>query len=189
MPGTDEIFASRGIEYRRSGQKSGVKRPLLAAIVAIVALLASGGAASAQSGTQTFVLYQGPGQEHFTVYAAGPISGVGTDFLLGEGVESSTGRTQRRTETVFPGGSTFNTLTVLDNQLVFDPRTCVANITGRSHLDITGGTGDYEGVTGSGEVTFRAISIGERMPDGTCSRTNTTTYSVAYITGTSTLPG
>ena len=166
-----------------------MKRLLLALVVAVVALLVSGGAASAESGTQTFVLYQAPGQEHFTVYAAGPISGVGTDFLLGEGVEPGTGRTQRRTETVFPGGSTFNTLTVLDNQLAFDPRTCVANITGRSQLEITGGTGDYEGVTGSGQVTFRAISIGERAPDGTCSRTNTRTYSVAYITGTSTVQG
>ena len=66
---------------------------------------------------------------------------------------------------MFPGGSTFNTLTVLDNQLAFDPRTCVANITGRSHLEVTGGTGTYEGVTGSGEVSFRAISIGERAPE------------------------
>lgn len=166
-----------------------MKRLLLALMVAVVTLVGSSGTASAQSGPQTFVLYQGPGQEHFTVYAAGPISGVGTDFLLDEGVEPGTGRTQRRTETVFPGGSTFNTLTVLDNQLAFDPRTCVANITGRSHLDITGGTGAYEGVSGSGEVSFRAISIGERLPDGTCSRTNTTTYAVAYITGTSTVQG
>ena len=94
-----------------------MKRPLLAVMVAVVALLVSRGAALAQSGTQTFVLYQAPGQEHFTVYAAGPISGVGTDFLVGEAVEPGTGRTRRRTETVFPGGSTFNTLTVLDNQL------------------------------------------------------------------------
>ena len=91
------------------------------------------------------------------------------------------------TETVFPEGSTFNTLTVQENSLAFDPRTCVAQITGRSHLDITGGSGAYEGVTGSGEVTFRAISIAERTPTG-WSRTNTRTYSVAYITGTASVP-
>ncbi len=61
--------------------------------------------------------------------------------------------------------------------------TCVARVTGRSHLDITGGTGAYEGVTGSGEVTFHAISIGQRTSEG-CSRTGATTYAFAYITGT-----
>ncbi|HVL07524.1 MAG TPA: hypothetical protein VM388_16165 [Acidimicrobiales bacterium] len=161
---------------------------IVAALVAVVAVLAwAPGGASAQTARQTFVLYQGPDEENFTVYASGPISAVGTDFLLREGVEPSTGRTQRMTETVFPGGSTFNTLTVQENNLAFDPRTCVARITGRSHLDITGGTGAYQGVTGGGEVTFQAISIAERTPGG-CSRTNTRTYSVAYITGTATLP-
>ena len=163
-----------------------MRRRALAAFMAIVALFGWSGAASAQTGPQQFVLYQAPEDEHFTVYASGPISGVGTDFLLAQGVDGS-GRTQRMTETVFPEGSTFNTLTVLENSLAFDPRTCVARITGRSHLDITGGTGAYEGVTGTGEVTFQAISVGERTPEG-CSRTNTRTYSVAYITGTATLP-
>ena len=164
-----------------------MKRRVAEAVVAVVAVLGGAGTTSAEPLAQTFVLYQAPGEENFTVYAAGPISGVGTDFLLEEGVDPSTGRTQRRTETVFPGGSTFNTLTVQENSLAFDPRTCVARITGRSHLDITGGTGTYEGVTGSGEVTFQAISIAERTPDG-CSRTNARTYSVAYITGDATLP-
>ncbi len=164
-----------------------MRRRFGAAVVAVVAFLGGAGIAWAESGPQTFVLYQAPGEDNFTVYAAGPISGVGTDFLLEEGVDPS-GRTQRRTETVFPGGSTFNTLTVQENSLAFDPRTCVARITGRSHLDITGGTGAYEGVTGSGEVTFQAISVAERTPEG-CSRTNARTYSVAYITGAATLPG
>lgn len=163
-----------------------MRRRAVAVLVAVVALLASSGAASAQTGPQRFVLYQGPDDENFTVYASGPISGVGTDYLLDEGVDAA-GRTQRMTETVFPEGSTFNTLTVQENSLAFDPRTCVVRITGRSHLDITGGSGAYEGVTGSGEVTFQAISIGERTPEG-CSRTNTRTYLVAYITGTASLP-
>ena len=163
-----------------------MRRRIFAALVAFVALLGPAGSASAETGSQTFVLYQAPGEENFTVYAAGPISGVGTDFLLEEGVDPS-GRTQRRTETVFPEGSTFNTLTVKENTLAFDPRTCVARITGSSHLEITGGTGAYEGVSGSGEVTFQAISVGERTPEG-CSRTNARTYLVAYITGTASRP-
>ncbi len=164
-----------------------MNRTVCAIVVAVAALMAGGGIASAESGPQTFVLFQGPGQEHFTVYAAGPISGVGTDLLLEEGIDPSTGRTQRKTETVFPEGSTFNTLTVLENRLSFDPRTCVVRISGRSHLDITGGTGAYEGATGSGEVTFQAISIAERAPEG-CSRTQARTYAVAYVTGTATVP-
>jgi hypothetical protein len=154
--------------------------------VTVVALVAGGSTASADTGAQSFVLYQAPGEENFTVYATGPVSGVGTDYLLTEGVDAS-GRTQRTTETVFPNGSTFNTLTVQENSLAFDPRTCVARITGRSHLDITGGTGAYEGVTGSGQVTFQAISVAERTPEG-CSRTNARTYAVAYISGTASVP-
>lgn len=163
-----------------------MRRRALAALMAVVAVLGWHGTASAQTDAQHFVLYQGPGEEHFTVYATGPISGVGTDYLLAEGVDAS-GRTQRMTETVFPEGSTFNTLTVQENSLAFDPRTCVARITGSSLLEVTGGTGAYEGVTGSGEVTFQAISIAERTPEG-CSRTNARTYSVAHITGTASLP-
>jgi len=165
-----------------------MRRGAVAVVVLVVAMLVSAGAAWAQARPQTFVLYQPPGEENFTVYAAGPISGVGTDYLLEEGVDPSTGRTQRRTETVFPEGSTFNTLTVLESNLSFDPMTCVARITGRSHLEITGGTGAYEGVTGTGEVTFLAISVAQRTPEG-CSRTDTRTYAVAYITGTSSLGG
>ena len=164
-----------------------MRRRGLAALVAVVALLGWSGAASAETGPQRFVLYQAPGEENFTVYATGPISGIGTDYLLTEGV-GPTGSTQRTTETVFPNGSTFNTLTVQENSLAFDPRTCVARITGRSHLEITGGTGAYEGATGSGEVTFQAISIADRTPEG-CSRTDARTYSVAYITGTASVPG
>ncbi len=164
-----------------------MKRLVRVAVVAIVALVAGAGSAFAAAAPQAFVLFQGPGQEHFTVHAAGPISGVGTDFLLGQSVDPATGRTQRQTETVFESGTTFNTLTVLENNLSFDPRTCVARITGWSHLDITGGTGAYEGVTGSGEVTFFAISISERTPEG-CSRTASRTYSIAYITGTANVP-
>ena len=163
-----------------------MRRRALAALVVVVAIFGWSGAASAQTGPQRFVRYQGPDDENFTVYASGPISGVGTDYLLDEGVDPA-GRTQRMTETVFAEGSTFNTLTVQDNSLSLDPRTCVARITGRSHLEITGGSGAYEGVTGSGEVTFHAISIAERTPTG-CSRTNTRTYSVAHITGSASLP-
>jgi hypothetical protein len=163
-----------------------MRRRVIAALVAVVALFGWSGAALAQTGPQSFVLYQGPDDENFSVYASGPISGVGIDYLLDEGVDPS-GRTQRMTETVFPGGSTFNTLTVQENSLAFDPRTCVARITGRSHLDITGGSGAYEGVAGTGEVTFQAISVAERTPTG-CSRTDTRTYAVAYITGTASLP-
>lgn len=163
-----------------------IRRLWAIAVVAVV-LLGPVTAASAESGGQTFLLYQGPDEDHFTVFAAGPISGVGTDLLLAERVDPSTGRTQRDTETVFPGGSTFNTLTVLDNSLQIDPLTCVARVSGRSHLDITGGTGDFEGVSGSGEVEFLAISISKRTQQG-CSRTEMTTYAIARITGTADLP-
>ncbi len=64
----------------------------------------------------------------------------------------------------------------------------MARITGSSHLEVTGGTGAYEAVTGSGQVSFHAVSIGQRTPDG-CSRTNARTYSFAYITGLATIPG
>jgi hypothetical protein len=155
-------------------------------VTVLVATLAPVGAASAASGPQTFVLYQGPNDDHFTVYAAGPISGVGTDILLDEGVDEA-GRTQRHTETVFPQGSTFNTLTVLENNLAFDPRSCIARITGTSQLETTGGTGAYEGATGQGQVSFRALALFERTPEG-CSRRPVAVYSVATVTGTASVP-
>lgn len=157
-------------------------------MTAVAAWLAwSGMAAAAPPAPQQFFLYQGPGQAHFTVHAAGPISGAGTDVLLEEGTDAQ-GRTRRRTETTFPAGTTFNTLTVLENHIAFDPASCVARVTGRSRLDITGGTGAYEGATGGGEVTFQAIAIGRHTAAG-CSLAGASTYAFAHISGTSSLPG
>jgi len=163
-------------------------RKVLALAVLLASSVGLAEPASAAMGPQTFVLFQRTGQHDFTVIAKGPISGIGTDVLLSEGFDPSTGARQRMTETVFPQGSTYNTLTVTSNAIRFDPNRCVAQINGTSHLETTGGTGAYEGATGSGEVTFQAYVVNRRTATG-CSQEVVSSFSLARVSGTATVPG
>ncbi len=150
-------------------------------------VFALAGTASAATGPQRFLTYQLPGQQHMTVIARGPISGVGTDVLLTQTFDPQTGTLRRTTQTTFPQGTTFNTLTVGRSTNSFDPVACVGRSVGTSHLDITGGTGAFAGASGSGEVVFEAILIHERTPEG-CSSAPQRSYLVARVTGTATVP-
>ena len=163
------------------------RRGLAAAVVVATTVLSFEGTAFGATGPQRFITYQRPGQQHMTVVAQGPISGVGTDVLLTQTFDPQTGTLRRTTETIFPQGTTFNTLTVGRSTNTFDSVSCVGRSVGTSHLDITGGTGVFAGASGSGEVVFEAILIHQRTPAG-CSPEPQRSYLVARVTGSATVP-
>lgn len=163
------------------------RRGLAGAFVLATIVLTVGRPAAAATGPQRFVTYQRPGQQHMTVVAQGPISGVGTDILTSQTFDPQTGTLRRTTETIFPQGTTFNTLTVGRSTNTFDPVSCVGRSVGTSHLDITGGTGAFTGASGSGEVVFEAILVHQRTAQG-CSPEPQRSYLVARVTGSATVP-
>lgn len=133
----------------------------MAVAVVVVAVLALPGTASAKGGSQRFTLIFRDGEG--TVVAAGPISGVGTIVEEEGGTESSFPVTF-----VFPGGSVFLTVSGVEESFDYDPVSCIVRFELVESYIITGGTGRYDGATGSGTFTGRAILVFPRDAHGNC---------------------
>lgn len=147
-------------------------RKLLVVLVALVLIpVGLQGTAAAETGRQTFVLSQLPGDEHVRVTAGGPIRGVGVDEVVNEEEDETTGQIVTRDVFRFsPNDAVFVTTYITVTQpFSVDPRTCIGRVSGTLSWEITGGEGRYEEATGSGTGTFRAIAVLGRNPDGTCS--------------------
>ncbi len=146
-----------------------MRKILVAAFVMGVALMGFPGPASAQTGgRQTFVLTQIGDQPEATVYAAGPIRGVGRDIVLNEEFDDEAGTFVSEDVLRFPDGDVFVTFAG-QADFEFDPRTCVGRFSGTATYQITGGTERYVGASGSGSGPFRGVFVAGRNPDGTCS--------------------
>lgn len=147
-----------------------VKRIMVVVLGLACLQLGFAGSAAAESGRQTFVLSQLPGEDQIRVTAAGPIRGVGVDVVVNEVEDEETGVITAEDRFEFPEGSVFVTsrVTVMSPFSV-DPRTCVGRVDGTASYQITGGTGRYVGATGSGTGTFRIVAVLGRNPDGSCS--------------------
>lgn len=169
-----------------------MKKTLVAAIVVGIALVGFAGPASAQTtGRQTFVLSQVGDQPEATVFAAGPIRGVGTDIVVNEEFDDEAGTFVSEDVLRFRGGDVFVTFTG-EAVFEFDPVRCIGRLSGTATYEITGGTGRYTGASGSGSGTFRGTFVGGRNPDGTCSEEEEDESAgvfYARLHGTTVLPG
>ena len=160
-------------------------RKLLVFLVALVLIpLGLEGTAAAETGRQTFVLSQLPGDEHIRVTAAGPIRGVGVDEVISEEEDEATGQIIARDVFRFsPNDAVFVTFYVTVTQpFTVDPRTCIGRLSGTLSWEITGGEGRYEEATGSGTGTFRVTAVLGRNPDGTCSESQDDELAHIFIT-------
>ncbi len=168
-----------------------MRKTVVAAIVAGIALVGfPGGAAAQTTGRQTFTLSQIGDQPEATVYATGPIRGVGRDIVVNEEFDDEAGTFVSEDILRFPDGDVFVTFT---GQAAFDfnPDTCVGKFSGTATYEITGGTGRYTGASGSGSGTFRGVFVAGRNPDGTCSEDEedeTASVFSARLRGTATIP-
>ncbi len=133
------------------------------ASVASLALLAFPGSAMAQTGgSQRFVVVAaGRPPVARMVFAAGPISGVGTEVIESNPPGVATLRW------VFPQGTLFVTTTYA-SEIEIDPQTCLRTVTLEGTWQITGGTGEFEGATGGGTLSGTNRSWGTRTPEGGC---------------------
>ncbi len=140
-----------------------MKRLVLTATVASLALLAFPGLAMAQaSGNQRFVVVAaGPPPPARVVFAVGPVSGVGTEVIESNPPGIATLRW------IFPQGTLFVTATYA-SEVDIDPQTCLRTVILDGTWQITGGTGEYEGATGGGTFSGTNRSLGTRTPEGGC---------------------
>ena len=129
-----------------------MKLRALLSLTAVVAFGAMGtGVAGASSTTEYFTAVStSPNPGGATVVAAGPISAVGTDTVLG----------RHRDNFVFPDGTVTIRHEPLTHTQKFDRRTCTFTFTETGTYSLTHGTGAYAHVTGYGHYKVFAVGTG-----------------------------
>ncbi len=148
---------------------------LLAAATFILIGLASPAAAQT-AGNQRFIVFgAGSGADvPFRVFAIGPITGVGT-FEETEDPDIVRFR--------FPQGTVTLDSPTGDETGEFDERTCTGSFTFTGPFTIIGGTGAFQGATGSGTVQGQGRFVGERTATG-CSEDEDAGFFFLYATAT-----
>jgi hypothetical protein len=160
-----------------------MKRLVKGALLAVGTALAISAApampaAAATSGTETLsgtiVFVAGPGPDTRTVIgsvvlARGVFRGVGRVVEL-VAPDPATGVSQD--DLVFRGG-TMHVVSTPGKLLSFsvNPHSCLFTGTQQLTWDVTGGTGQFAGATGSVTGTVSAVALLARNPDGSCSLT------------------
>lgn len=134
-----------------------------------------------------------PEPEAFTIIVAGtaPQLFIAEGALDGTGTAvpvSSAGENGGTDRVQFPGGTFM--LTLANNPGgtgTGNPVTCVDTFSGTGVSTISGGTGRFAGITGTGTFTFNLTFIADRTPQGGCSQQGTV-LDLVRDRGTLTLP-
>lgn len=115
------------------------------------------------------------GQLHFTVLFTGPEGKPGK--IIATGIFTATGKdvwvtgsgTSGVEREVFPTGTFLVTHTQTSNHATFDPVSCVGRQESTETITISGGTGEFTGISGTGTDTVRGTLVAKRTPSG-CSQ-------------------
>jgi hypothetical protein len=139
----------------------------LAAGAAVTALALPAGAASLParpavvSGTQHFqMMTTSPTATKTSLIAYGALTAPGTDKQNPNGTDTF----------VFHGGTIGLKHTPGKGQTKqsFNPKTCLLQVSEKGTYKLTGGTGKYKGVSGSGTYALSIIGIGAKLKNGAC---------------------
>lgn len=170
-----------------------MKSKMVAGICATAALaVGASGAAWAQStGTETFLVHAVGYPDHYSVAAAGPIHGTGTETVSDETFQDNgdgTSTFQQVSEFALQRG-TVALLITGSLRTDVDPRTCVGSIDGTITWTILSGrsTGDYAGATGSGTGTVMDRFVAPRDANGCVEAEEGPNVFVARLHGTASL--
>ena len=142
--------------------------------------IAVAGTHSAATGTENFQLMSTSAtSSNSSIIASGVFTAPGVDH---EGAHNTATFT-------FPNG----TVTVKHSKGTgtqsFDPKTCLLTVNQHGTYNITGGTGSYAGITGSGKYQLSILAIGASS-GGTCSKSKPPVafHQVINASGPVTLP-
>jgi len=149
---------------------------------ACLGLVVVAGPAAAATGTETFrVVFNGdPGNPVARVVASGVVNGVGTD--------KATDQPPGADLITLPGGTITIVTTTPPGGVTFDPRSCVVriNFTNGTYT-VVGGTGAFQGASGSGTYSARAAGVLKRT-NGTCAPDTRSFVATFTLTGPLTIP-
>jgi len=152
-----------------------MRRALLACAGAAGGVLLSAGPAFAASGAQSFII-SGNGASP-RVLAAGPIHGAGTDRQVGQNHDIFAFR---------QGNVGVDHSPTSQHQ---GPQAgCTFFFSERGTYDLTGGTGQYAGASGSGTYVVHDVFFAKTKPNGTCSQRAGHDVLTVFATGHTTLP-
>jgi hypothetical protein len=152
------------------GRKRAALAGAVAAAVATAVGLAVPAGASALAARPTAV----SGAEHFqamTTSATATTQGViawGAVTAAGIDHESSSNAPTSTDLFTFPGGSFKVTHTTKSMTQNVNTKTCFASFGGKGTIKVSGGTGKYRGISGSGTFTFSDIGVAARTKSGAC---------------------
>jgi len=166
-----------------------MRKILASAFIGATAVAAMGGAGIAVAGThapaaktESFQMMTTSGTAStFSVIASGAFTAPGVDH------ESQSGNTATF---VFPNGTVRLRHSAGTGQQSFNPKTCLLTINQHGTYALTGGTGSYAGITGSGKYQLSILAIGARNSAGKCSQTKAPVafHQVINASGPVTLP-
>ena len=135
---------------------------LPAAMLAAVIMAGAGPAWAAVTGAEQLTLvfrYPVSGPPFVgTAAATGPVNGAGTVSVSPDGTGSVS----------LAQGTLRFTRTTLLVQVATDPQTCIETIAKTGTLQVTGGSGVFDGDTGSGTSIARSVLLLPRNPDHSC---------------------
>ncbi len=142
-----------------------LKKTIGVAASAVVLLVGLPSLASAQlAGTQDFlVVFAGPPGSAGTVVGTGVITGAGT-------VVTPQGQPPTPFPVVltFPQGNLFLTITPTGNNLQFNSQTCLLSGPIFGTYQVTGGSGEFVGASGSGTFQGLVFALFGRNAQGQC---------------------
>lgn len=165
-----------------------MRKMIISAMTATAAAAMLGGAGlaaasthSAVSGTENlqFMTTSAPGNP--SVIASGSVfTAAGVDH---ENRQTNTGTL------VFPNGSVTAKHSAGQGTQSFNPKTCLLKINFHGTYQLTGGTGAYTGITGSGTYKLSILAIGAKS-GGKCTQSQPPVafHEVINATGTASLP-
>jgi len=164
--------------HRRIGslQCRMLKKLIATMAAASTGLLLAAGPAAAATGAETFrIVFNGDPNTGLVgrAVATGLVNAVGTDTAVAEPPGADTITLPKGTITfvgVAPSGG-----------ITYDPTTCVAriNITAGTYT-VVGGTGAYQGASGSGTYTARGAEVFKRV-SGACSLTDVRSFVATFV--------
>jgi len=144
--------------------------------------IAAAGTHSATTGTENFQLMTTSATgSNASIIASGVFTAPGVDH---ENQQANTAKF------VFSNGTISLKHSKGTGQQSFNPKTCLLTINQHGTYALTGGTGSYAGITGSGKYQLSILAIGARNSAGKCSQTKAPVafHQVINASGPVTLP-
>ncbi len=166
-----------------------MRRLLFGAIVAAISLVGLPGSAFAATGSEAISVrtFSQGGQTIRYVEAEGPITGSGTETVLTTAIFPR-GAREVTVEWDFGQGAVFATMKIQQTVVAAGPPTCITVVQFTGTFEITGGTGAYEGASGSGTLTGEGrVFLTFNPSTGRCAGPPTSMAADRYMTGTVTV--